>query len=184
MNNKKQVFIELNDWLRTPRGMAKNTLCIPSHSRILPFGSSAACVKHGKLWKNSVFLSFPWAPPHVPISPTPIQAALLLQWWGPKPQSGLLDNGYSGTSSSRKTIALLDGPLLHMHGRHIWQDFTISRSIILVFIFLCSFFSCNSFIWNLASFFLLFILWNWFSKHLRSFKSFQFMAVVLPLLLF
>ena len=33
------------------------------------------------------------------------------------------------------------------------------------------FFSYNRFIWNLASFFLLFIvLWNWFSKHLQSFK--------------
>lgn len=107
VNNKKQVFTVLNDWLQTSRRTAKNTPCITSHNRILHSGSSVACVKHGKLWKNFVFLFPVSTSPLSHLSPTLIQATLLLQWWGPKPQSGLLDNGYSGPLAPEKPEELL-----------------------------------------------------------------------------
>lgn len=108
MNNKKQVFIELNDWLRTPRGMAKNTYAYHHTTGFYPWVLQQHVLKR-RLWKNSVFLSLsPWAPLHVPISPTPTQAALLLENGGaPSPEWPL---GYLATlvpGSSRKTMSFL-----------------------------------------------------------------------------
>lgn len=69
MDNKKQVFVVLNDWLQTPGGMAQKHYVhhhrTGFHTLILQW----CVVKCQASSKNSVFLSLLWASPHFPISP-------------------------------------------------------------------------------------------------------------------